>query len=86
MSDTKQMKVTDWKTVSVGDFLTEDQAKRAVVLWALHGSGKAFVDAMVGEIIEPNLAEINKKLGQENNARFLAYAVEHVLLQASELQ
>ena len=72
--------------IAVGDFLTQDQAKEACRLWALHGSGKAFVDAVTDTIIAPNLDEINRKLGQENNARFLAYAVEHVLTQASNGQ
>lgn len=74
------------RTIAVGDFLTQEQAKTACRLWALHGSGKAFIDAVVGEIIEPNLAEINRKLGQENDPRFLAYAVEHVLSQVSDGQ
>ncbi len=70
--------------IVVGDFLTQEQAKHACVLWARHGSGKAFIDAMVAEIIQPSLPEINRKLGQENDPRFLAYAVEHVFIQSCE--
>lgn len=72
--------------VSVGDFLTQEQAAKAIKLWAKHGSGKAFVDACVAEVIEPNLTQINAKLGQENNARYLAYAVEFAMIQASLYQ
>lgn len=81
--------MSEQRMISVGDFLTQEQAKAAIVLWAKHGGRKGngtFVNALVSEIIEPNLAEINRKLGQENNARFLAYAVEHVLIQASDGQ
>lgn len=39
--------------------------------------------AMVGEIrrriIEPNMERINKALGQENDATYLAYAIQFAL-------
>ena len=36
------------------------------------------------QVIEPNMAAINAKLGQENDARYLAYAVVYALSQAEE--
>lgn len=75
------------RMISVGDFLTQEQAKRAIQIWAKHPSGgKPFIDEIVATIIEPNMTEINRKLGQENNARFLAYAVEYAMIHASQYQ
>ena len=31
------------------------------------------------EVMEPNMAEINRKLGQENDAHYLAYAVVYAM-------
>lgn len=53
------------------DFLTDDEIRRAVKLKKC--------DAIQREIIEPNLARINRALGQENDARYLAYAVEYAV-------
>jgi hypothetical protein len=67
------------KTITIDQFLTPSEIKRARELYReLRGSGK-FAATMDAEIITPNLARINKALGQENNARYLAYAVEYVL-------
>lgn len=70
---------TDWKTVAIGDFLTREQSELVVKLWGECKSGRLFRAAVVEKVIVPNLAEINRKLGQENDARFLAYAVEYAL-------
>lgn len=74
------------RTIKVGDFLTQEQAKRAIQLYVQLGGGKAFVDTITAELIEPNLAAINAKLGQENNARFLAYVIEYAMIHSSEYQ
>lgn len=68
------------KMVRIADYLTDAQIKLAVKFWV--EDRRTFVDRVTKEIIEPNLPEINRKLGQENNARFLAYAVEYVLTQS----
>jgi hypothetical protein len=59
-------------------FLTEAQIERCV---AIIQNTERPARRICDEVIAPNLAEINRKLGQENNAMYLAYAVEYVLTQ-----
>jgi hypothetical protein len=59
------------KKVAIGDFLTEAQIKRACEL----KKAKDICD----EIIRPNIALINAKLGQENDPMYLSYMVEYVV-------
>ena len=69
------------KTMTLPQFLTDAQIAQAAKLYEAHG-----MDAtakICAEVIEPNMAAINKKLGQENDARYLAYAVVYVLSQAA---
>lgn len=71
------------KLIRVTDFLTEAELARATVLYGeLKDTGR-FARTLAAEIIEPNMARINQALGQENDARYLAYAVEYVLGEAS---
>ena len=66
------------KQVAITQFLTEAEIERAAALYStLAGSGK-FAAAVDAEIITPNMERINKALGQENDSRYLAYAVEYV--------
>jgi hypothetical protein len=61
-------------------FLTPAEIKRAMALYKASSPG-TFAAALDKEIITPNLARINKAMGQENNSRYLAYVVEYVLSQ-----
>ena len=70
------------KTMTLPQFLTEAQIAEAVRLYEEHGS--LAVDQICKRVIEPNMEAINAKLGQENDARYLAYAVFYVLTQAEE--
>ena len=70
------------KTVGLADFLTEAQIVEAVRLFQIHGDRAA--DQIRARVIEPNMKTINEKLGQENDPRYLAYAVVHVLTQARQ--
>lgn len=63
------------KTVAVTDFLTQHELALAYKL------KKA--DAIYNEITLPNIARINETLGQENDAKYLAYAIENVVAQAT---
>lgn len=65
------------KRVTIEDILTEDEIKRAVELWADSPTG--FHKRVLVELIEPNRARINASLGQENDARYLAYLIEYVI-------
>lgn len=64
------------KMVKLCDFLTEEQIEKATQL-RTHKEIRE-------EIIEPNIAEINRKLGQENDPTYLAFMVEYVVSMASK--
>ena len=71
------------KTMTLPQFLTEAQIALALTLYKDHGGmdAKGKIQTLV---IEPNIAAINKKLGQENDPSYLAYAVVYVFSQADE--
>jgi hypothetical protein len=70
---------------SITDFLTPEEIERAQALWQeLKDTGR-FAATVARDIIEPNMARINAALGQENDARYLAYAVEYVFGQADQM-
>lgn len=72
------------KSITIYDFLTEAQVKDAMKLYeTCKVENRPFADACCDQIIRPNMAEINRKLGQENDPKYLAYAIEHVMNQAS---
>jgi hypothetical protein len=66
------------KRVSLSDFLTPGQIELAM---KLRTSQK-----ILHHIIAPNMDRINKALGQENDARYLAYAVEYAIAEATKQQ
>jgi hypothetical protein len=59
------------KTVKLGDFLTDSQIRQCQNLYP---DRKRIRD----EVILPNMQTINEKLGQENDADYLSYAVIYV--------
>lgn len=66
--------------MTLPEILTPHQIRQATALYkTYHGTGQ-FATKCCMEIITPNIAAINKKLGQENDPMFLAYAVEYVLM------
>ncbi len=67
----------DIRKVTIGEFLTEEQIKQAVAIFAANPSTPA--RELCDRLIRPNLKEINRKLGQENDPMYLAYAVEYVI-------
>lgn len=76
------------KQVVLTDFLTEDEIKRVVMAWNHRKMGHGnevgwFAKTICAEVIQPNIARINKALGQENVPMFLAYAVEYVMTMAA---
>ena len=64
------------RTVVLSEFLTPQEIARCVELT----NARAIRD----EVIAPNLERINKKLGQTNDAMYLAYAVEYVITQSQQ--
>ena len=71
------------KTLRLPQFLTDDQILQVARLYEAHGMDA--VAKIQTQVIEPNMAAINKKLGQENDARYLAYSVVYVLSQLSTI-
>jgi hypothetical protein len=68
------------KTARLGDFLTDGQLEKVQQLWRTYDGDKTlFHAAVVQQVIQPNLEQINAKLGQENDARYLAYAIQYAL-------
>ncbi len=65
------------RTVTLPDFLTEAQIKKATELYPNR-------EEIREQVIKPNMTEINRKLGQENDPDYLAYAVVYVIMRASE--
>lgn len=71
------------KQITIDRFLLPAEIMKAAALYKrLGGTGK-FASTLDAEIISPNIERINKALGQENDSRFLAYAVEFALMSAS---
>lgn len=59
------------KHITLPDFLTEKEIEQAMEL--------RIAPKILKHIIAPNMERINKALGQENDARYLAYVVEYVV-------
>ena len=69
------------KQITIDQFLTEAEINRAAEMYAnLDGTG-LFAATLAAQIIAPNIERINDALGQENDPRYLAYAVEYVFIQ-----
>jgi len=70
------------KSITIRDFLTESEVKRAFKLYYLCQEGKderRFVHAINQDIIKPNIDRINAALGQENDPMYLSYACEYII-------
>ena len=61
-------------TTSAKNFLTDAEIKKAIKLYRI--ANGSFHQRCMDEIIKPVITRINKALGQENDPRWLAYAVE----------
>ncbi len=60
------------RQITLLDFLTPAQVEECVLLYPSHR-------AIHDKVIAPNMVEINRKLGQENDPNYLAYLVVFVL-------
>jgi hypothetical protein len=60
------------KTVKLGDFLTDAQIEQCRALYPDRARIR-------DEVIQPNMEAINLKLGQENDADYLAYAIVYTI-------
>lgn len=71
--------MTQSKPVTLATFLTDVQIAEATRLYEAKAEGIDATEEILTCVIEPNMAAINAKLGQENDARYLAYAVVYAL-------
>lgn len=71
------------KLVRIGDFLTDEQIRKARLVQKTAPPTRLH-KWLVEQIIRPNMAEINAKLGQENDEDYLAYAVEYAMTMAGK--
>lgn len=70
------------KTMTLPQFLTKAQIAEAIRLYEKHPDNA--VEQIQTHVIEPNMGAINAKIGQENDACYLAHAVVYVLSQMNE--
>lgn len=70
------------RTITLPDFLTPAQINKAKALYRLHKTTGRFATVCAELVIQPNIEQINNKLGQENDPKYLAYACEAVFSQA----
>jgi hypothetical protein len=68
-------------SAKISDFLTESEIKTAIKWWRSDRS--SFHKKCCEKIITPNMARINAALGQENDPRFLTYAVEYAMMKTN---
>lgn len=70
------------KQVLMSDFLTQAEIEKCRDIYREHadngGNKPALHKRLVEEVVRPIMPEINRKLGQENDADYLAYGIEHV--------
>lgn len=72
------------KTITLPDFLTPGEIKKVAAMF--NADPLHFHKRVLDEIITPNMARIDRALGQDNNAEYLAYVVEYACMQAQEVQ
>ncbi len=65
--------------ISLNDFLTDAEIQKARQLYETYPPN--FAKKCAVEIIQPVLGRINKKFRQQNEAMYLAYVVEFVMMQ-----
>lgn len=67
------------KQFSLGDIFTAEELDRARSLFEEDERG--FVARAVVEIVRPAMPRINAATGQENDERYIGYALQHALQQ-----
>lgn len=63
------------KTIRLGDMLTDEQVQQCAALYPDR-------ERIRDEVVKPNMVEIDRKLGQENDPDYLSYAIVYVLGEA----
>lgn len=65
--------------MTVGDLVTEEQFKMCVEIGKNNPTHQV-AKKISEEIIEPNIDKINEITGQENDPKYIAYAILNILL------
>ncbi len=69
--------------VSLSDFLTDSQIAAAVKIAQDYAADPTkMVNKLEKDIMIPNIEQIDRKLGQKNNPRFMAYMAAYVFSSA----
>lgn len=68
------------KVITLHDFLTDEQLEAAKKLY-LEKTESECTEAICDQIVTPNIVQINEKLGQENDPKYLAYCIYFVFNQ-----
>lgn len=66
------------KQVSIGDMFTAGEIKRCLHIW--NEDRAHFHRRVLDEVVLGVMPRINKKLGQENDADYIAYTLEFALM------
>lgn len=70
------------RNISLRDFMTDLQIGKAFHIYVEAADQAEAQRRIRDEIIAPNMAEIDRRLGQENDADYLSYAVVYVCQEA----
>jgi len=68
---------------ALSDFLSQEQIAKCQEIWDEHKerySTLGVTKKILEEVVAPNIEEINQKLGQENDPRFMSYVIEGFLM------
>jgi hypothetical protein len=66
-----------YRQIQVGELFTEDEINRAIKLYASVPT-HLFATRCDAEIVAPVIDRINKKTGQQNSSRYLAYVLQNL--------
>lgn len=68
------------KHYAIGELFTATEIDRTLQLYKTRESQKDFIDQVVETVVKPALPRINRLTNQENDARYLAYALEYAIV------
>ena len=72
------------KQATLPEFLTQEQIDQAFEIYRKHKNSGHAVSLIETNVIKPNITEINRKLGQENDPTYLSYACTYVFGQLDQ--
>lgn len=66
------------KMVNIGELLTDKELAKAREIYRTTKLGERH-KALVAQVVEPAMKHINEVTGQENDAGYIAYALEYAI-------